>query len=274
MNGPCMPHTLPTSCAPSKSVPGIAQSLLLLALYYALHTVVTLSLQWARFPIDLFTIVLLREIIAWPITLWVGLRWSKKSFDDALALKWFPLRLIPAICLTTFGVTLLILDAVKCLPAYQFFQQVHTEYLAGTSKLTLFLPVIVVGPIAEELFFRGLVLRGFLGRYRVAKAVGASAILFALYHLNIWTVIAVLPLGFGFAWLLLRTNSLVPSILSHMTVNFTTNYLVAPLALALGGDPEVANEVVHYPFPMLAIGAATAVIGGIVLWRQLPQPPN
>jgi membrane protease YdiL (CAAX protease family) len=166
----------------------------------------------------------------------------------------------------------LILDAVKCLPGYRFFHEVHTEHLAGLSKLTLFLPVIVVAPIAEELFFRGLVLRGFLGRYPLAQAVGASALLFALFHLNFWTVVAVLPLGFGFAWLRLKTNSLVPCILSHMTVSITTNYLVAPLVLAFGGSPEVATEVVHYPFPMLALGAATAVIGGIVLWRQLAQP--
>jgi len=269
-----MPETLPISGAPSKAVPGIAQSVLLLVLYFGLTNVVVLSLQWARFPIDKMTVFLFRLIIAWPITLWVGLRWSKHAFADAFPLKQFPLRFLPAICLTTFGVTLLILEAVKYLPAYQYFNEVHTKDLAGTSKLTLFLPVIVVAPIAEELYFRGLVLRGFLGRYPLAQAVGASAILFACFHQNIWTAIAVLPLGFGFAWLRLRTNSLGPSILSHMTVNITTNYLVAPLTLAFGGKPEVATEVVHYPFPLVAIGATTAVIGGIVLWRQLPQPTN
>lgn len=271
INDPSMPDPLPISGTPLKAIPGIAQSLLLLGLYYGLHTVVTLSLQWAKFPIDVMTVSLLRQFIAWPITLWVGLRWSKHAFADAFPLKRFPLRLLPAICITTFGVTILILDAAKCLPAYQLFHEANTEYRAGTSKLALFLPVIVVGPIAEELFFRGLVLRGFLGRYPLAQAVGASAILFALFHLNIWTVVAVLPLGFGFAWLLLKTNSLVPCILSHMTANITTNYLVAPLVLAFGGNPELANEVVHYPFPMLALGSATAVIGGIVLWRQLAQ---
>jgi membrane protease YdiL (CAAX protease family) len=255
----------------SKPVPGLAQALLLLGLYFGLTTVVILSLQWARLPIDAMTVFLLRLIIAWPITLWVGLRWSKHAFADAFPLKQFPFRSLPAICITTFGVTILILDAVKCLPAYQFFHEAHTKDLAGTSKLTLFLPVIVVAPIAEELFFRGLVLRGFLGRYSVFQAVGMSALLFSLIHLNIWTAIAVLPLGFGFAWLRLRTNSLVPNILSHMTVSITTNYLVAPLTLAFGGNPEVATEVVHFPPLLLAIGGATAVIGGIVLWRQLAR---
>jgi len=265
---------VPIATNTSKAVPGIAQSVLLLGLYFGLTTVVILSLQWARFPIDAMTVFLLRLIIAWPITLWVGLRWSKHAFADVFPLKQFPLRLLPAICITTFGVTLLILDAVKCLPAYQIFHEAHIKDMAGTSKLTLFLPVIVVGPIAEELFFRGLVLRGFLGRYSLAQAVGASAILFACIHLSIWVAIAVLPLGFGFAWLRLRTNSLVPSILSHMTVSITTNYLVAPLTLAFGGKPEVATEVVHFPFPMMALGAATAVVGGIVLWRKLAQPPQ
>ena len=83
-----------------------------------------------------------------------------------------------------------------------------------------------------------------------------------------------LPLGLGFARLFLRTGSLVPGILSHATVNFSTNFPLSPLALALGYDTQALETLGHFPPAMLAIGGAMAGIGGFFLWRQLAKLPK
>jgi membrane protease YdiL (CAAX protease family) len=144
-----------------------------------------------------------------------------------------------------------------------------SESMAGSSKLALFFSSffsdVLVAPLAEEFFFRGLVLRGYLGRYSMTKAAWASAVFFAVFHLNPWQAVVVLLPGLGFTWLFLRTGSLVPGILSHATVNFSVSFL-----LALGYDLEAS----HCPPSLLAIAGAMAGIGGFFLWRQLAKPPN
>jgi hypothetical protein len=150
----------------------------------------------------------------------------------------------------------------------------HQDLL--TLLLANFLPIVLGAPVGEELFFRGLVLRGFLSRYSVTKAVWASALLWAVSHLNPWQAVGALPLGLVLAWLVVRTGSLIPAIIGHMIANFSPNYLFPPLALALGHDPKdlTALELGLFSPPMLAIGGAMAGIGGFVLWRQLAKLPN
>jgi hypothetical protein len=102
-------------------------------------------------------------------------------------------------------------------------------------------------------------------------------VVFALFHLNPWQMVVALPLGLGFAWLVVRTGSLLPGIQSHMMANFSTNFLLTPLALALGYDAEAWEALDRFPPSMLAVGGAMAIIGGAILWRQLgsdSQPPQ
>jgi len=155
-------------------------------------------------------------------------------------------------------------------------QKFIAQAVAERSRLAFFLSIVLGAPVGEELFFRGLVLRGFLGRYSVTKAVWASALLWAVAHLNPWQAVGALPLGIVLAWLVVRTGSLIPAIIGHMIANFSPNYLFPPLALALGYDAKDLKALAlgHFPPTMLAIGGAMAGIGGFVLWRQLATLRN
>src|SRR5258708_191556 len=52
---------------------------------------------------------------------------------------------------------------------------------------------VVVGPLTEEILFRGIVLRGLLGRWTAWPAIVTSAALFAAMHFNL----AQVPVAFG-----------------------------------------------------------------------------
>jgi len=81
--------------------------------------------------------------------------------------------------------------------------------------------LVLLAPIAEELFFRGYVfryLRGVSGR-RTAYLV--SVLLFAGLHLHPAALAVYALYGTAFAWLTERTGSIVPSTLAHVTVNGT-----------------------------------------------------
>jgi membrane protease YdiL (CAAX protease family) len=104
--------------------------------------------------------------------------------------------------LASFGATPLLIEAAAVIPVPEIlrgaFEYVNRQ-TADSHKLMLFLPVLVVAPVAEELFFRGLVLHGYARRYGLTKAVWGSAVLFAAFHLNPWQAVLALPLGLALA---------------------------------------------------------------------------
>jgi len=80
--------------------------------------------------------------------------------------------------------------------------------------------VAVVGPIVEELIFRGLILKGFRRNYNATTAILMSALLFALFHLNPWQFPATFVLGLLLGWVMIRTNNIILAIIGHSINNF------------------------------------------------------
>jgi membrane protease YdiL (CAAX protease family) len=100
--------------------------------------------------------------------------------------------------------------------------------------LTLFLTVAVVTPFAEELFFRGLLLRALEKRFNTTIGIVVSSLVFGSLHLtgvtsadNLFELvvhglfIAVVITGYGavFALIDVYTGRLWPSIIAHMVIN-------------------------------------------------------
>jgi membrane protease YdiL (CAAX protease family) len=259
--------------APPRSVPGIAQSCGLCAVFVALLIPINIAFElldrFARLPLDMFTRLLIMQVIAWPVTIWIGLSWANVTLREACPLRSFPVRIVPALLIASFGLTILLLEVTGWIPMPESIRKQLSQQAESSSKLAMFLSAVVMAPVAEEFLFRGLMLRGYLGRYSVKKAVWASSIVFALFHLNPWQAVVALPTGLGLAWLFLRTGSLIPCILGHMMVNFSASFLLAPLGLVLGYNAEALKALNHFPLSMLAVAGAMAIIGVIILWRQL-----
>jgi membrane protease YdiL (CAAX protease family) len=76
----------------------------------------------------------------------------------------------------------------------------------------------IVGPIAEELTFRGL---GFylLQRYGQTAAILVIGIMFGLWHGLIEALPVLIIFGIGLAYLRSRTNSIYPGMILHATFN-------------------------------------------------------
>ena len=82
-----------------------------------------------------------------------------------------------------------------------------------------FIGVVVWGPVGEELFFRGFVLPGLIGRLGVPAAVVVSSGLFAVFHVAPGTLAPTFLLGAALAWIYLKTGSIWPSIMAHSIQN-------------------------------------------------------
>jgi membrane protease YdiL (CAAX protease family) len=77
----------------------------------------------------------------------------------------------------------------------------------------------LLAPVVEELVFRGLLYGWIAGRWGSWPALIVSALAFAGAHWEPAHVVLVLPLGVLFGWLRRRTDSLLPSLVSHIVNN-------------------------------------------------------
>jgi membrane protease YdiL (CAAX protease family) len=94
---------------------------------------------------------------------------------------------------------------------------------ASWSRVVLFVLIVCVAPVAEELLFRGIVLRAALRRMHAPGAVLVSGASFAALHLLDPTTFPALPalfaLGTFSAVVAIRSGSLSRSILLHSGFN-------------------------------------------------------
>lgn len=130
---------------------------------------------------------------------------------------------------------------------------------------------VVIAPLTEELVFRGLILRGLLGRWRPAAAITASALLFAATHLNPAQAPVAMLLGLLLGWIYARTRSLGLCVVGHALNNAST--YVADFPFEVRGFNFVPEEaaVVFHPWWFNAIGALLLVAG--LWWIHRHAPP-
>lgn len=91
----------------------------------------------------------------------------------------------------------------------------------------------VIVPIAEELFFRGVLYTWLRGSFGIWVAIPGSALVFGLLHGDIPVAGATFVMGVVLAWFYERSNSLWPSILIHI-VNNSFKLILLYLLIALG----------------------------------------
>lgn len=116
------------------------------------------------------------------------------------------------------------------------------------------LGIAVLGPILEELLFRGGVTRVLLTQYSPAKAIFLSALIFGIFHINPAQVVSAFLAGLLFAWIYYRTRSLVPCILIHIL----NNSLAVALSLRYP-EADSIKEIVG-PLSYYLMGGAAAVV--------------
>ena len=92
--------------------------------------------------------------------------------------------------------------------------------------------IVLFAPVAEELFFRGIVFNAWLREAGRVWAYVGSAALFAVIHLSLASLLPIFLLGLALAWVYQRTGSLLTPIVMHATVNGIS--VAAALAFRFG----------------------------------------
>jgi membrane protease YdiL (CAAX protease family) len=91
--------------------------------------------------------------------------------------------------------------------------------LGAVHPLVVVFATVILAPVAEEIFFRGVAFTAWTREYGRRRAYLGSAVVFALIHLSLPSVLPIFLLGLGLAWVYERTRSLLSAILIHATFN-------------------------------------------------------
>lgn len=138
----------------------------------------------------------------------------------------------------------------------QWFEEVMR---GGPASLLL---LVVVAPFAEELLFRGIVLRGLLARMTPARALVVSSLLFGAAHLNVYQFFNAAAVGLLLGWLYIRFRSTLPGMLLHASGNGLT-YLAVSIAPA---------DMPSWEIPAwIWMISALALFPGVALLRRLAR---
>ena len=95
------------------------------------------------------------------------------------------------------------------------------ERLLGEGVLRAFTVgiLVVVGPAAEEIFFRGFLLSAFVQGFGVLPGLIMASAIFAVAHGDLTVLLPTFASGAVLSWLYLRTRSLWPGFLAHAGQN-------------------------------------------------------
>ena len=124
-----------------------------------------------------------------------------------------------------------------------------------------FLVVGITGPILEEVLFRGIILDGFLNRYKPGKAIFWSALLFGFFHMNPWQFIPAFLIGLLLGYIYLKTRSLLPVIFIHI-INNSFSYLMVYI---FGEDVQSYRDIFMGSGPYLMFLAVALLIFALCL---------
>ena len=88
----------------------------------------------------------------------------------------------------------------------------------------------ILGPIIEELIFRGIIYNELKSKYSNMKSILITTIFFAIIHINIIQILYALIIGFILVFVYEKYNNIKAPIILHMASNITTT-LFLPLLI-------------------------------------------
>ena len=125
------------------------------------------------------------------------------------------------------------------------------------------LAIAIIGPVLEELLFRGAITKALLQQYSPTKAILLSALLFGVFHINPAQILPAFLIGILLAWTYYKTGSLIPCIFMHILNNSLSVYLSIKYPEAENMDDLISGT----PYLIILIGAIV-ILAGVIPYMQ------
>lgn len=150
-----------------------------------------------------------------------------------------------------------------------------SELIEKSPVWLIFIVVVIIGPIIEELLFRKLMIDR-ISKYGDTLAIIVSAVAFGLFHGNFYQFFYACFLGLLLGYMYTKTRDVKYTVIMHMIINFLGSVAVLPLmdmqeALLSGTVPETGSELQAYLYSLMCVGSYSVIqyamaISGFVIF--------
>lgn len=168
------------------------------------------------------------------MVLFLALKWAEVSP------RWIRTRPWAVLCWCVLASLGLLLPSIWLQELMPELPNVAEEALVGlVSSPWGYVAIGIMAPLAEELVFRGAVLRALL-QWRPDNhwlGIAVSAALFALVHMNPAQMPHAFLIGLLLGWMYYRTGSIIPGMVYHW-VNNSVVFAAGHIMLSVGWDVD------------------------------------
>lgn len=140
---------------------------------------------------------------------------------------------------------------------------------AGVQGAATMFCVAFLAPVSEELFFRGYVQTRLVARFGRVAGIVATALLFAIMHIDPMQASFALAIGLAAGWMRDRSGSIRPALVAHLGNNLL--YVAAARAGAIDQGPQPAQWATIVVFSTIAFAAAVGFAR--LTPRSTSEPP-
>jgi membrane protease YdiL (CAAX protease family) len=176
------------------------------------------------------------------------------------------------IFLTGMALMVLIEPLEAMMPKLDYFIKQYSQMMRP--DVLSFLSVVIAAPLLEEIFFRGILLEGFLHNYSPWKAILLSALIFGGIHINPMQVPGAFIIGLFLGWVYWKTRTLLPVILIHFINNLISFLLYIRHGDALFQPDPILGRSLGY-WVLIGTAGIITILGILWLkkhWRNQPTP--
>jgi len=180
-----------------------------------------------------------------------------------------PLALL--VIIGTLG-TVIVLDPINTaiskipMPGSDIMEQ-FVELILGGNRWIWLVNLVILAPLFEETFCRGILLRGMLKTVQPKWAIILSALMFAVIHGNIIQGVNAFLLGLIIGYAYYKTGNLWLAMLMHATNNLVSYLLIYT---PLQQYDSLIEVMPLWGYLLLLVVGAAVTAGFILLLRRIP----
>lgn len=151
-------------------------------------------------------------------------------------------------------------------------QQLEKQDPSLHALLLISLAVVIVAPLAEEIFFRGFAFRGLTTKKGFWPSAILVSVVFAVIHIEPANIMPIFVLSLVLCWFQWRTSSVIPPIMGHATYNGVQ--IIAWLLARNRPDFDLEMDSSSQPIPISAVALSAfllmAIIYGVRVYTPAP----
>lgn len=166
---------------------------------------------------------------------------------------------------TVLGVT--IFTTLLVIPSFNTFLYLNIlkeSYNYDLPSIYFIMGGLILAPIFEELIFRKYLLSGLLDTYKPKMAIGITALIFALAHIQPIQLFGALLLGWIFGYFFYKTRNITNTILLHSISNLVTFIFT----FATYFQPKILFFRENYYIPIFIL-SSIMLFGGYTYLRNI-----